>query len=979
MTNHPSRPAGTQDNHAFDPGSIFIGREQQLDLFQFYLSRWQERIAGAPGGDNEAPVMIAPSPDNKIQGLVVLIYGRGGIGKSTLLRRFREIVLPANEVPRASKLTTSKVIDWETASEGRRGLFVATPGKGIDAAGYFRLLSTQLAIALGKNPDDFKHYQRAGRDVEEARKQAERVIESLRSDERYAGLRWAAGEGLITLLRLVPYVGAPLRDEQIAGKAKELLGESAAITAEQLVRLHARLSDKLGAKFGDYLEPDLKLGLNLGYDLRDLARNYPLLIFFDTYETIDEGDRLLRMVMGAAGRRVGWVIAGRDNLWAGVDQRLRNVGIEYGYREIVPPDRGLDIDFSKSNTGAFTRSDIRTYFDELCRRVPYDPPLPQITEEQAADIEKVTRGIPLAVRIAAAIYMETRDIATITKREQGQRDIVDQMVRRYLLHVRDDERDRPKLYGLALLRRANQPHAVAAALQLSPDEAETRFDEELARLQRRYSFIFTEAEQPALHDEVRYFLRLWLLEHRAQPTIIAMNKRLKEAHTQALQQLEERRQYSTLKERLQDDEWASIYLDLAEQQYWLDPVEGLRLLLPFMLAASIYRRDANEEAASIGNFFAGLLGSPYRTWWTWASESLVYTSSQFVFLWSEQLHYLEELQKLMQQQRPIFAPPLSAYRDELEAALWWRLGEAYTGGDDRKALDWYEKALTRLGEEGELKEATARVCWNIAYKLYEEKQYVECISLLNKAVELKPDFAVAYYNRGTAYANQQQYEQAIADYNRAIDLDPNDAKAYYNRGNTYVAQQQYEQAIADYTKAIDLDPNDAYAYNNRGLAHLFLKNSTQASADYKRCYELNQRDINAPWMAEWAGMGRQRPGLEMAARLEEIARIDPEHYVASVCRGVALGLRNKLKEGLEEMERAIPIKPDEWDAYFWKGMLYAYRYQGQSRDQETMEAIEKALELDMPPILLMPLYWLEADRPDFFVRCAKPLLERYGV
>ena len=53
-------------------------------------------------------------------------------------------------------------------------------------------------------------------------------------------------------------------------------------------------------------------------------------------------------------------------------------------------------------------------------------------------------------------------------------------------------------------------------------------------------------------------------------------------------------------------------------------------------------------------------------------------------------------------------------------------------------------------------------------------------------------------------------------------------------------------------------------------------------------------------------MGKQRPGTEIAKRLEDIAAIDPQHYVAHVCKGVTLGLRGKLKDGLAELEQAIP-------------------------------------------------------------------------
>jgi tetratricopeptide (TPR) repeat protein len=78
---------------------------------------------------------------------------------------------------------------------------------------------------------------------------------------------------------------------------------------------------------------------------------------------------------------------------------------------------------------------------------------------------------------------------------------------------------------------------------------------------------------------------------------------------------------------------------------------------------------------------------------------------------------------------------------------------------------------------------------------------------------------------------------------------------------------------------------------------------------------------------------------------------------------------------LAEIEAAISLEPREWDAYFWKGMICAYL----GRNSAAIEAIEKALELDLPPVLLTPLYWLQRDRPDFFREYAEPLLKRYDV
>src|SRR6266571_8657299 len=109
------------------------------------------------------------------------------------------------------------------------------------------------------------------------------------------------------------------------------------------------------------------------------------------------------------------------------------------------------------------------YFALLCKQVPREPPLPAVTEEGAKRILDVTKGVPLAVKIAAGLYTETANLDAVTEKVEGKREIVDQMVRRYLIHAREDERERWKLYGLALLRRANQPAAVTAALGLAPE------------------------------------------------------------------------------------------------------------------------------------------------------------------------------------------------------------------------------------------------------------------------------------------------------------------------------------------------------------------------------------------------------------------------------------------------------------------------------------------------------------------------------
>src|SRR5947209_2794624 len=104
-----------------DLSDIFIGREDQLNQFRFHLERWQRLAATAPIPDPKAP----PSPNNKIAGLVVLLHGRGGFGKSSLLKRYHEIALEYRD-----DIQVSDLVDWEFAAQERRALF--NPAQGED-------------------------------------------------------------------------------------------------------------------------------------------------------------------------------------------------------------------------------------------------------------------------------------------------------------------------------------------------------------------------------------------------------------------------------------------------------------------------------------------------------------------------------------------------------------------------------------------------------------------------------------------------------------------------------------------------------------------------------------------------------------------------------------------------------------------------------------------------------------------------------
>ena len=289
------------------------------------------------------------------------------------------------------------------------------------------------------------------------------------------------------------------------------------------------------------------------------------------------------------------------------------------------------------------------------------------------------------------------------------------------------------------------------------------------------------------------------------------------------------------------------------------------------------------------------------------------------------------------------------------------------------------------------------------------KEYQRAIEDYNHALKLDPEYVYAYNGRGNAYADLKEYKRAIEDYDRALELDPKYIDAYNNRGRVYYELKEYKRSVEEYTWALELDPKHVLAYNNRGLAYydlkeyertvkdfqysieldpensviylllgysyLWLKDIKQAHKAFLQSWQLELTNINYSLMAEWTTMYQKKPDPQMAERLETVAANAPEDVVAFICRGIAFWIHERFEEALSELNQAIPLNPELEDTFFWKGVVLAYM----GPDNDAVAAIEKSLELDLPPLLLSPLRWLEQDRPDFYHKYAASLLARFEV
>jgi hypothetical protein len=137
-----------------------------------------------------------------------------------------------------------------------------------------------------------------------------------------------------------------------------------------------------------YQQPLQHLALALAEGLRLAGAAKPLVILIDSYERAATTDPTLREVIRTAGRRVFWVIAGRDNL-ASSRARDRFVGYRAEFARNLTVWEALELPIE--------------YVHHLLQ---HRRPDQSVTQEEAAELHQATVGTPLSVVQAADLYVQ---------------------------------------------------------------------------------------------------------------------------------------------------------------------------------------------------------------------------------------------------------------------------------------------------------------------------------------------------------------------------------------------------------------------------------------------------------------------------------------------------------------------------------------------------------------------------------------------
>jgi len=209
-------------------------------------------------------------------------------------------------------------------------------------------------------------------------------------------------------------------------------------------------------------------------------------------------------------------------------------------------------------------------------------------------------------------------------------------------------------------------------------------------------------------------------------------------------------------------------------------------------------------------------------------------------------------------------------------------------------------------------------------------------------------------NKGVQSYKNAKYEEAIEHFRQAVDLDPTLLNARLYLATAFA--QQYipgadapdnnkfaEQAIEQYKEVLARDPKNANSV--KGIAYLYLqmKRFNDAKEYYRKATELDPNDPEPYYsvaVIDWTQT--YQPRLEERAKLG----LKPEEPLKDKKVCAALKQKNgaNIQEGIDNLNKALQIRPDYDDAMAYMNLMYRERADLQCDDPAARAADLKAAD-----------------------------------
>ena len=905
-------------------------------------------LAGGEGADN---------------GYLVLVHGLGGIGKSTLLERYRQIVRGQTERGGAfgGRFLLAEV-DWQDERRTAPADYPAT-GPPLWRSLYMVYAAVMKAVAA-----DSKARRTADRAFKRFREQAAHAKdEHLKVQPDNAGLDVAQA-----------FLGALAGASTLLGPHAKVMAESVkqlasgAIDAEQKAR-STRIDP---VTFEALVRPDDALARSFAEGLRDLSQKVkPLVLSLDTSEILGEALHGLFRVIEQSGPGVIWLLAMRLE----PDQQADEGTVAALYLRRLQSSRIRSVAPAHFTVGDVAEYLTATLGDSLPRGV---------TSEK---VRNLTRGVPLAVRLTVNLLRKgmSADEALSEVTAQGSvSEVINGLALRYLMHVTgpevtDPDPDLPLIYGLALLDgRRDDPELLASLWNVEPEQvAELKYS-----LSRRHDFVLS--GEARLHQEVVDAIRLFLLNADQRYSVRSANERAQRILRDRLAGFT----FTTVEAQFNSDQWCTTAAALLWHTFWVDDRQGIRLLAHLLPAALVMRPEVGRQLLAIARWFApasarelqlivaGLhVLAPASTFLDKLRVSLknsAQASGTAIQGRNRLRAAADEVVQGCSYPERVLATDISGqafldllklqYADsfELDAAARLSLLAALDGtlplsADEPAAISHTvaacaEELAKRLSKRTETLASAAQAAeiaarrnsfrpeaWKLLARVREQQgNYEQALAAYDQSLVLDPNDDESHDGRGIALRRMGRADEALAAYEQALALSPGNANTHQHRGIALERLGRTEEALAAFEQALALNPAHEQAQRDRAGALVTLRRHEEALAAYDQALALQPANA-ASHLRRASVLGRLRRYEEALAAYDQALALSPDDPAAHSGRGVTLSNLERPADALTAYDQALALNPGNPSTHYNRGVALARL----GRHEDALAAYEQALAL----------------------------------
>lgn len=238
-------------------------------------------------------------------------------------------------------------------------------------------------------------------------------------------------------------------------------------------------------------------------------------------------------------------------------------------------------------------------------------------------------------------------------------------------------------------------------------------------------------------------------------------------------------------------------------------------------------------------------------------------------------------------------------------------------------------------------------------KMMKEGKVDDAIFLLNRALEIKEVSARIHVLLGEAYMEKGEAEEAERSFGAAMADNPRYLKSYVALAGLLLKEGKKERALSPLKKAAEISPRNAGRQATLGKIYLDLGDKQEAQKFFEEAVKLDPKKSKE--VAEAYLENGDAEQAEMYFRLslpkegEKLTEEEKKDYVHTANRlGIALKRQGKLREAIEEYQKAQKLSPGDEAIHYNLGKAYTALAGKEKRGENLKKAEErfrKAVEL----------------------------------